>query len=55
MAEVNVDLFPLMFAVSRIAGWTAHVPEQYGNNKLIRPLAEHTGPQDLRYVPISRR
>ncbi|HUY12603.1 MAG TPA: citrate synthase [Terriglobia bacterium] len=52
---IPVDLYPLVFAVSRIAGWAAHVLEQYSNNKLIRPLAEYTGPSNLRYVPIDQR
>ncbi len=52
---IPVDLYPLIFAVSRIAGWTAHVLEQYAGNKLIRPLAEYIGPTGLKYVPISER
>lgn len=52
---IPVDLYPLVFAVSRISGWTAHVLEQYSNNKLIRPLAEYVGPRDLKYIPIARR
>ncbi len=52
---IPVDLYPLVFAVSRISGWTAHILEQYANNKLIRPLAEYTGPTDLKYVPIDQR
>ena len=52
---IPVDLFPLIFALSRISGWTAHVLEQYANNKLIRPLAEYTGPQNLKYVPADQR
>ena len=52
---IPVDLYTLIFAVSRISGWTAHVLEQYGDNKLIRPLAEYTGPTGLNYVPIARR
>jgi 2-methylcitrate synthase len=52
---IPVDLYPLVFAVSRIAGWTAHVLEQYASNKLIRPLAEYVGPRDLKYVSIDRR
>jgi len=50
-----VDLFPLIFAVSRISGWTAHVLEQYANNKLIRPLADYTGPANQKYIPIDQR
>ena len=52
---IPLDLFPLVFAVSRISGWTAHILEQYANNKLIRPLAEYTGPTGLKYVPIEQR
>jgi len=52
---IPVDLYPLVFATSRISGWTAHVLEQYANNKLIRPLAEYVGPTNLKYVPIDQR
>ena len=41
---IPVDLFTPVFAVSRISGWTAHVLEQYANNRLIRPRADYTGP-----------
>ncbi len=52
---IPVDLYPLVFALSRIAGWTAHVLEQYAHNKLIRPLADYTGPTDQKFVPLDRR
>ncbi|HEY6358095.1 MAG TPA: citrate/2-methylcitrate synthase, partial [Vicinamibacterales bacterium] len=39
-----VDLYTPLFAVSRVAGWTAHVLEQYANNRLIRPRADYIGP-----------
>lgn len=52
---IPVDLYPLVFAVSRISGWAAHVLEQYAHNKLIRPLADYTGPVGLKYVPIDQR
>jgi citrate synthase len=52
---IPVDLYPLIFAVSRIAGWTAHVLEQYAHNRLIRPLAAYTGPVGLKYVPVDQR
>jgi citrate synthase len=52
---IPIDLYPLIFAVSRISGWTAHVLEQYANNRLIRPLADYTGPTNQQYVPIDRR
>ena len=49
------DLFTPIFAVSRIAGWTAHVLEQYSDNRIIRPLAEYVGKRDRTYVPIDKR
>jgi citrate synthase len=52
---IPIDLFTPVFAVSRIAGWTAHVLEQYANNRLIRPRAEYVGERDLKYVPIEQR
>lgn len=42
---IPIDLFTPIFAVSRIAGWLAHVLEQYENNRLIRPRAEYIGPE----------
>jgi len=55
MLGIPVDLYTPIFAVSRISGWTAHVLEQYANNKLIRPRADYTGPSNLEYVPIDQR
>jgi citrate synthase len=52
---IPVDLYPLIFAVSRISGWTAHVLEQYSSNRLTRPRAEYTGPANLNYVPVEQR
>ncbi len=52
---IPTDLFTPVFAVSRIAGWTAHVLEQLANNKLIRPEAEYVGPRNVPYVPLDRR
>ena len=40
---IPVDLFTPMFAVSRMSGWTAHILEQYANNRLIRPRADYKG------------
>jgi citrate synthase len=42
---IPIGLFTPIFAVSRISGWTAHVLEQYANNRLIRPRAEYVGPE----------
>jgi len=52
---IPTDLFTPVFAISRMAGWTAHVLEQYGNNRLIRPRADYTGPRNVPYVPIGER
>lgn len=49
------DLFTPTFAVGRVAGWTAHILEQTGNNRLIRPEAEYTGPLQLPFVPLHKR
>ncbi len=55
MLGIPVDLYTPIFAISRISGWTAHVLEQYANNKLIRPRAEYTGPSDRAYRSIEER
>ena len=52
---ISTDQFTPIFAMSRIAGWTAHVLEQHGNNRLIRPRSDYTGAIDLKYVPLSER
>jgi citrate synthase len=53
---IPIELFTPIFAVSRISGWTAHVLEQYANNRLIRPRAEYIGPEyPQRYVPVDAR
>jgi citrate synthase len=49
------DLFTPTFAVSRCAGWTAHILEQVSNNRLIRPEAEYTGPLNEVFVPLAER
>ena len=49
------DQFTPIFAISRVAGWSAHVLEQHANNRLIRPRAEYTGPTSATYVPIDQR
>ena len=52
---VPIDLFTPMFACSRVAGWSAHVIEQYNDNVLIRPQSEYIGSNDIHYMPISER
>ena len=53
---IPVELFTPVFAVSRVSGWTAHVLEQYANNRLIRPRAEYDGPPyPQTFVPLAGR
>ncbi|CCQ97765.1 citrate synthase II [[Clostridium] ultunense Esp] len=49
------DLFTPIFAISRMSGWTAHILEQYRDNRLIRPRAEYTGPVNVKYIPVEQR
>jgi citrate synthase len=50
-----IDLFTPMFAAARAAGWTAHIREQYADNRIIRPDSEYIGPRDQTYVPFDER
>jgi citrate synthase len=53
---IPVDLYTPIFAVSRMSGWTAHILEQYANNRLIRPRADYTGkPDGQPWVAINQR
>ena len=49
------DLMPAVFACNRVAGWIAHIYEQYADNRIIRPLTEYVGPSATPYVPIEQR
>jgi citrate synthase len=49
------DLYTCLFAVARMAGWTAHIREQYADNRLIRPDSEYTGPPPRPYQPVEAR
>lgn len=53
--HIDVDMFTPLFALSRMAGWTAHVMEQTANNRLMRPDVLYTGPVDLPWLPLSDR
>ncbi|MCK1996671.1 citrate synthase [Psychrobacillus psychrodurans] len=53
--KIDHDLFTPIFAVSRVSGWSAHILEQYANNRLIRPRAEYVGPGMQKYIPIEER
>jgi len=53
---IPIDIYTPIFAVSRMSGWTAHVLEQYRNNRLIRPRAEYKGnPDGQTWIPIADR
>lgn len=52
---IPVDMYTPIFAMSRVGGWIAHVAEYQEDNRLIRPRARYTGPEDAEFVPIDER
>ena len=53
--NLPIQVFTPIFVVARMSGWTAHIIEQMGNNRLIRPLSEYCGPGPRAYVPLNER
>jgi citrate synthase len=53
--QIPTDLFTPVFACSRVSGWTAHVREQYADNRLIRPDHGYVGPPPRNWVTLSER
>jgi citrate synthase len=52
---IETDLYTPIFAISRMTGWTAHLLEQWDDNRLIRPRAEYVGPRGKTVTPVGER
>ncbi len=52
---IPTELFTPIFVMSRVVGWTAHILEQWANNRLIRPMSNYVGPIGLKYVSLDKR
>jgi citrate synthase len=55
MMGFEIEMFTPIFAMARIAGWSAHIMEQYAANRIIRPLANYNGVEERDVTPLSSR
>ena len=52
---IPLDLYTPIFATSRVAGWLAHIREQYSKNRIYRPRGEWTGKSGLKWDAANNR